>query len=109
MEGNERGLDMTNSQHTPTPWRSDRRASYRVVAGEDDTVATTGHQSNLHDQWQSNAVFIVRAVNAHEALVEALERLLVAADQISLDANSGQADEAIYNAIAALKLAKGEA
>lgn len=59
-------------KHTPTPWRVEMRASTRIVAGQDDTVATTGCQGDLQGSWQANAAFIVRAANAHDALREAL-------------------------------------
>lgn len=64
---------MDQVKHTPTPWRLDRRASARVVAGTDDTVATTGCQGDLIDHWPANAAFIVRACNAHDLAIELLE------------------------------------
>lgn len=62
--------------HTPTPWRVDPKRALRVVAGEDDTVATTGQQGNMRDQWEANAAHIVLCVNSHDALVEALTKIL---------------------------------
>ena len=64
------------SEHTPTPWAVGARAFLRVETSDGKTVATTGSDSDLRDQWEANAAFIVKAVNAHDALVEALEDLL---------------------------------
>ena len=33
------------------PWRVEARAAYRVVAGADDTVASTTCQGNLQNEW----------------------------------------------------------
>ena len=60
-------------QHTPTPWRVDRRAATRVIAGDDETMASTAASSTSRDSWEANATFIVRAVNAHDDLVKALQ------------------------------------
>lgn len=49
------------SEPTQGPWRVDRRAHTRVVAGIDDTIATTGCQSDLSDQWEANARLIAAA------------------------------------------------
>lgn len=76
-----RGLPDTTT-HTPTPWNtagvsnpdSDQRMSVWGPISE-------GKQSGewvAKDIRPANAAFIVRAVNAHEALVEALERTVAA-------------------------------
>lgn len=49
------------ASHTPGPWRADHKAHCRVLAGENDTVATTGCQSDLIDQWEANACLIAAA------------------------------------------------
>jgi hypothetical protein len=67
--------------HTKTPWRLDPRFAMRIVANDDDTVASTGSQGDLRNQWEANADFIVRAVNAHEDLVAALQRMLLDLDK----------------------------
>jgi len=63
------------SGHTPTPWRVDPKKLLRVVSGDDNSVATVGLQSDLCDQWEANAAFIVKAVNSHDALVKKLEEI----------------------------------
>lgn len=40
---------------TPGPWRVDSRATTRIVAGVNDTVATTGCQGDQRDSWEANA------------------------------------------------------
>lgn len=88
-------------KRTEGSWRVDSRAATRIVAGEDDTVATTGCQSNLRDQWEGNAQTIVLAVNAHPALVEALEDARGYID-------SDKYGDAIARIDAALQLVRGE-
>ncbi len=53
--------------HTPTPWQLSKRGEIeRASTGTPVGVDTDG----------KNAAFIVRACNAHEALVEALQGVL---------------------------------
>jgi hypothetical protein len=60
-------------KHTPTPWRVDARASTRIVAGDDVTVATTACQGDQRDMWENNASLIVRAVNSNDDMLAALQ------------------------------------
>lgn len=60
------------AKHTPGPWRIDPRAACRVVAGENDTVASAGCQSNLADQYEANARLIAAAPDMLEAIQKAL-------------------------------------
>jgi hypothetical protein len=59
------------SKHTPTPWTVPdggiRPAIY--TADEVEHIAT---MADTGDEMEANAAFIVRAVNSHDALVEAL-------------------------------------
>lgn len=57
------------AEHTPTPWLISERAHFRIIAEWGDTVATVGSDSDLRDQWEANAAFIVKAVNGYDALV----------------------------------------
>lgn len=61
------------AEHTPTPWRIDPKRSLRIVAGDDDTVATVGSQTSLRDDWEENALLIVNAVNSHKEMAKRLE------------------------------------
>lgn len=77
-------------QHTPTPWQlknlegsdlpfivSTTQSSY--------AVADTGLGSVSSAEAWANAAFIVRAVNSHEALVEALQDVLDLAEDLDGD------------------------
>jgi hypothetical protein len=57
------------AEHTKTPWRVERGV---IVAGsEDDYVCDTACYRKSSEN-EANAAFIVRAVNAHDEMVEAL-------------------------------------
>ncbi len=59
--------------HTPTPWANCEGAIFRVIDSRGFTVATVASDSDLRDQWEANAAFIVKAVNCHDALVQFAE------------------------------------
>lgn len=63
---------MTKQQHTPTPWRLD---GWDIKSAENQGRHIVAHSDSAwaHNRDGANATFIVRAVNAHDALVEALE------------------------------------
>jgi hypothetical protein len=68
------------TQHTKTPWRV--QATYPVLVegqmadGMWALVADAGGDVDMpQTEWASNAAFIVKAVNMHDALVEALRDL----------------------------------
>lgn len=94
-------------KHTPTPWNVNQG---RITA-DGVTVATSYAPSNatvnsiaLRD---ANAAFIVRACNAHDELVEILERARGVVQMVD-DAEGGQID--LLSAIdARLAKARGEA
>jgi len=52
---------MSKPAHTPGPWRVDPRAKCRVMAGEDDMIATTICQADLRDQHEANAIIAAAA------------------------------------------------
>lgn len=58
--------------HTPTPWNLNPKAVL-VIESEGVTVASCGNANVIRDQWEANAAFIVRAVNAHEELLSLLK------------------------------------
>jgi len=62
----------TQSKHTATPWKVDNKLKQYVVADEVVGVRV-GYPilSCCTENEETNAEFIVRAVNSHEALVEA--------------------------------------
>ena len=67
-------------EHTKTPWAIDPKADMHIVAAGRG-VASTGGPGNNHEEDggygenRANAQHIVRCVNSHDALVEALETL----------------------------------
>lgn len=95
------------AEHTPTPWRVGSLApqGIGVWARQGPINVQPAIAAGLDD-----AAFIVRAVNAHDALVEALAdlrtRFRAALIQIGSDAEF--ADIAVEKADAALRLARGE-
>lgn len=112
-------------KHTPTPWTHEevRTASgraFRIGAG--DILKPTGGACIIYDDYPSgpnersaNAALIVRAVNSHAAMVEALEMFLeLVADTSRFASIMNLEDYGLFNrtqirARAALSLAKGEA
>lgn len=63
-------------QHTPTPWRISEvfgRGHKNHIAGADDYQVSDceSYKKSLIEQ-EANAAFIVKCVNAHDELVEAL-------------------------------------
>lgn len=90
---------MTKSQHTPTPWRVGD-AGATVFAPKSHSPLMVAQRLKRDD-----AAFIVRACNAHDALVEALE---LAQDELSAiaDYHACVSEEALDKISEALKLAK---
>jgi hypothetical protein len=69
--------------YTPTPWLISRRSSTAIETGQGMLIASTGGYSDtgrdsedIHDEQTANAALIVRAVNSHAELLEALETLV---------------------------------
>ena len=59
--------------HKPTPWKI-LNTNHTIVSKNNECIAEYNNRRWSHDQCQANAAFIVRAVNSHDALVEALEK-----------------------------------
>lgn len=81
---------MTTQQHTPTPWYEINN----VLFGPSGKAVDIGHVYRTTD-----AAFIVRACNAHDSLVAALEGVIRVADRKTDEFDAARA---------ALKLARGE-
>lgn len=63
--------------HTPLPWAAERDLPHnrmpRVHSSADGSlICECGNMGTTPDQWEANAAFIVRAVNSHHDLIEAL-------------------------------------
>ena len=71
---------MQEAKHTPTPWRiSNKFCDVRIVAGkpdDTDTIAVMGNWTpEFFEEQDANVHFIVTAVNAHEEMLAALQRV----------------------------------
>lgn len=67
---------MTKSAHTPAPWRTDVALIYGADNHEIADCRSRCRQTANPELIEADAAFIVRAVNAHDALVEALDMCL---------------------------------
>jgi hypothetical protein len=106
---------MTATKHTPTPWVLDGYNLAQILyctaeRGSPEAKHACGDYDVIAkcegDNWKANAAYIVKAVNAHEALVEALENLVE--NYRSKNGDMGLLNHFIKEGDAALKLARGE-
>ncbi len=108
----------TKTAHTPTPWapipQTDGSTMVARVTETDNQMQprsmrlvchVMARRSSLAED-DANAAFIVRAVNAHDALTESLADLFRYCGDIEL---SSRLEGILNRADAALKLARGEA
>lgn len=70
---------MTNTaKHTPTPWMhehtKDKETNSVDIYNIDGACIATVRSNHGYDVREANAAYIVKAVNCHEQLVEALVR-----------------------------------
>lgn len=99
-----RAAYMTQPGFTPGPWRVDPKRSLRVVAGEDDTVASTGCQESIHHQWAGNTKLIAAAPELLSAL-----KLILAATSRTIDGQEVcQCNDFDFARAAILQATKGE-
>lgn len=95
------------SGHTPTPWSYDGNCTGHISQGG-AAIAKAYCEADVR--------FIVRAVNAHEAMVEAMEALLPSVGWSNYDDDELRREHELGNgkakkilaARAALKLARGD-
>ena len=102
---------------TKTPWKYGGQNSGEIYAVESGTAICQMQTSQVGDIWPDekaerkvNAAFIVQCVNAHDALVEALETALpVIGLMVAKDlAVRVEFENFLRKTYAALALAKGE-
>lgn len=99
--------------HTPLPWTVDYSGSCAlgIMDSQDRLLFSSGLANEDGDEDEANAAFIVRAVNAFPALVEALENILADCQTADERRTSADLDFAVFHAIeyarTALKLVKG--
>ncbi len=83
---------MSDEQATPRPWAIDARTDTSIRSAERGVCTTGGPYSTLEDDSHAinaaNARLIVRAVNSHDKLVEALRGLVTKAAQRGVFVNS---------------------
>ena len=112
-------------KHTPTPWKTDvqerKGQNLHIITSESidgfdplsgmNLVAAVSYGTNS----RGNAELIVRAVNSHAALVEALKAMQSACDEWAAEFTQckramdwGIVNDAYCKAEKALRLAKGE-
>lgn len=73
------------TQHTPTPWHVESDIEIWCDTGGFVAMTMTAEQAVGTAEDYANAAFIVRAVNAHAALVEALEAVISVADRKTVE------------------------
>jgi hypothetical protein len=109
-------MERKSGAHTPTPWRVAGKASGYIM-GTDGTgwvqVAVVGayHDKEIRpfnkDRWDADAALIVRAVNAFDPLVSALEQAVTLFEGDDECQTPGKdACMWLFDARAALSLAK---
>lgn len=86
------------AQHTPTPWTTEMVGNHQWISAPFLLMADFGSG----EQGKLDAAFIVKAVNSHEALVEALKHLIHASSKDAITVGD------VMIARAALKLAGEE-
>ena len=62
------------TKHTPTPWRVIKNG--RIVWHKGGDIGEIVVRSGNYDEAQANAEHIVKCVNSHDALIEALKGLV---------------------------------
>lgn len=102
---------MGSAKATPRPWKwsEDKRYPTTDLVGADGTSILQiyeSHGGGWMPENEADSELIVRAVNAHDALVEALEEALFMDD---ISDHYGLSSRVREKAKAALLLAKGEA
>jgi hypothetical protein len=95
------------SKHTPTPWKEDHQGGLYIEGKNGEYIAEVESEGGREEQF-ANAAFIVRACNAHDALVEALQELQSNCRGINeVLSEGGDINQAIF--IASRTIVKAEA
>ena len=111
--------DLSKPQHTPTPWSAEEPfedpgapsyyAKCQYLRGSDGTFPALMCSYPTTEQTIANGNLIVRAVNAHAALVEALEAALAYQMRVIRGERGGYDPAALVAQLrAALAMAKGD-
>lgn len=70
---------MVDIKHTPTPWRVDNLGDICIIGGDEEIVCIEDDYYPVAPT-EENMKHIVKCVNMHDELVEALELLIDALD-----------------------------
>ncbi len=60
------------TEHTPTPWHRNINANYPIYAGDTPNHQIVAFMDKQNPNAEENLRFIVRAVNSHAMLIDAL-------------------------------------
>ncbi len=104
-----------SEKHTPTPWVAETYGGKMIAVFPDEkdkskypvhSLFHIDHADNERERNEANAALIVRAVNSHEELIEALERVM---NTDPVTDNYKKGDDSVYDdAMKALSNAKAE-
>lgn len=85
-----RNTEEVKPRHTPTPWQD---VAISGVRHDHDgfTVWTHWLPDQPSEQRRANVEFIVRAVNCHEELIEALKAVVAVADRKTVEFDQARA------------------
>ena len=66
--------------NTPTPWRISKTDEFRILDTKNGKLVAdaSGNIDMTDDEAENNAALIVRAVNSHQSLIDALEKIIKA-------------------------------
>jgi hypothetical protein len=101
----------TETQHTPTPWHNESvvipaQGGWIWTAPHGEIIATTFTHNIGEEVAAANAAFIVRAVNSHDTLIEAVSFALKFADMQAGKGNEPMPRQLVDALRAALAQAK---
>jgi hypothetical protein len=105
-------MERKSGAHAPTPWSHyddtgpDGKTGRHEIVAIGKTVARIYATKGMEAEDAANAALIVKAVNAFDPLVSALEVMLAQTDPYRQGRNTEAELEARANAVAALSLAK---
>jgi len=95
------------AEHSPTPWKTATQMGQPAIEMRKGLLALLQGDRNDLVERETNAAFIVKAVNSHSALVEALKAFDFQATGLDTGSGLERFAKAKQQARAALRLAGG--
>lgn len=89
---------MTNTKHSPTPWKIENDGKSISQEGSGNEFISQVNSGFGAEKQKANASFIVTAVNSHYGLLEALKNIRSMADNSGDKCIFEEANEAIAKA-----------